>query len=405
MSDGNRPGMTPEQYERMMAAMRNNSVDSPMGGQGNRAPAQQPAVNSTGVINGNVPYTPEQRPQQFGQPQQPQMQSMSMPSQGMENQRVSAQEALRNRMKAERSNGSSPQATTMSQTRDYQPNNMQAVNTQQTFNTQTTNVGQVNPQQSTSTIINTTQQDGIQQGGDEAGSGGKFKWSKNVVFIVVAAVMALLLLAYLLFGGNDGDSEEDDIPDPFTDDTLEWLDPVGVETFLYTPQEIDALRTAGYTGTEIEEYQSAGTSAQSLIDIAEAKRDAWIKDAISPLYDMASDEYKYQISQTWLTLPQRTDATEWTMIGSMYTERKNLDYEKIDVYGNQLFIKVYLDDNTHEDWFFLCVTPEEWNALSDRGNVIVSYTYWTHLVGDDYFSSVEDTSNIYITQASLEIIK
>ena len=211
--------------------------------------------------------------------------------------------------------------------------------------------------------------------------------------------MVFVIAAIVILGS--GKKEETNTPDESLED-LEWLDPVNQETFLYSPEEITNLRAAGYTGDEIESYQSQQTPAEDLIKQAEAERDAWVQEAIAPLYDTASDEYKHYVSQTWLTLPQRTDMADWTMIGAEYAVDQNLDYEKIDVYGNQMFIKVYLDDNAHESWFFLNVSPTEWNQLNDAGNIQVHYTYVTHLVGDDYMTATEDFDDIYITSATLQ---
>lgn len=351
MSD-QRTGMTEEQYRQLQEQMNAGTQQS--------APTQ--------------PVQP-----QYGQAQ---AQVNIEPQQG----RMSAQQALRERMRAQSKQASQP--VTLQQTDTYQPG--QSV--QQPQQAQQT---QQQAQPANSTIINTT------QSGDNGGKG--FKMSKGLALGIVGILVAACILGYILMSGK-GKEESDNAAEPNLDE-LEWLDPVNNNVFLYTPEEITQLRAAGYTGDEIESYQSQMVPAEDLIKQAEAERDAWVQEAIAPLYDTASDEYKHYVSQTWLTLPQRTDMADWTMLASYYTERKNLDYEKIDVYGNQLFIKVYLDDNVHADWFFLCVSPDEWNKLQDSGNVIVNYTYCTRLVGDDYMTAVEDTDNIYITQASLEIIE
>lgn len=342
----------------------------------------QEQMNAGAQQSASAQPTPQVQ-QQYGQAQ---AQVNIEPQQG----RMSAQQALRERMRAQSSQASQP--VTLQQTDTYQPS--QGV--QQPQQAQPTQAVHQQAQPANNTIINTT------QSGDNGGSKG-FKMSKGLALGIVGVVLFIGVVGYILLSGK-GSEEAENTGEPNLDE-LEWLDPVNTTTFLYAPEEITQLRAAGYTGDEIEAYQTQQVPAEDLIKQAEAARDAWVQEAIAPLYDTASDEYKHYVSQTWLTLPQRTDMAEWSMLASFYTERKNLDYEKIDVYGNQLFIKVYLDDNVHADWFFLCVTPEEWNKLKDRGNVIVNYTYCTRLVGDDYMTAVEDTDNIYITQASLEIIE
>lgn len=320
--------------------------------------------------------------QQVAQPTQQPVQQTPQPT---------GQQAMRARMMEARGQQSQQtgQQVVLEQTGSYQPTGQQQVQqaqpTQQTQQTQQTQPAQTQPQQTT--MINTTQE-----------SGG-FKPGKKLIFVGCGILLVFVIAAIVLLGS--GKKKDTDTTDESLD-SLEWLDPVNQETFLYSPEEITNLRAAGYTGDEIESYQSQQTPAEDLIKQAEAERDAWVQEAIAPLYDTASDEYKHYVSQTWLTLPQRTDMAEWTMIGAEYAVDQNLDYEKIDVYGNQMFIKVYLDDNAHESWFFLNVSPTEWNQLNDAGNIQVHYTYVTHLVGDDYMTATEDFDDIYITSATLQ---
>ena len=356
MDNNNRQNMSEDQ----MNALRNQLEQ---GGGQTPPPAQQP--------------TPVQQPvQQTIQP--------------------TGQQAMRARMMAARGQQmqQTGQQVVLQQTESYQPAGQRPIQqaqptgqqvTQQTQQTQQVQQNQTQPQQTT--MINTTQE------------GGGFKPGKKLIFVIVGILLVFVIAAIVILGS--GKKEETNTPDESLED-LEWLDPVNQETFLYSPEEITNLRAAGYTGDEIESYQSQQTPAEDLIKQAEAERDAWVQEAIAPLYDTASDEYKHYVSQTWLTLPQRTDMADWTMIGAEYAVDQNLDYEKIDVYGNQMFIKVYLDDNAHESWFFLNVSPIEWNQLNDAGNIQVHYTYVTHLVGDDYMTATEDFDDIYITSATLQ---
>ena len=334
-----------------------------------------------------------------GQTPPPAQQPIPVQQPAQQTSQLTGQQAMRARMMAARGQQmqQTGQQVVLQQTESYQPAGQQPIQqaqptgqqvtqqTQQTQQVQQVQQNQTQPQQTT--MINTTQE------------GGGFKPGKKLIFIGVGILLIFVIAAIVILGS--GKKEETNTPDESLED-LEWLDPVNQETFLYSPEEITNLRAAGYTGDEIESYQSQQTPAEDLIKQAEAERDAWVQEAIAPLYDTASDEYKHYVSQTWLTLPQRTDMADWTMIGAEYAVDQNLDYEKIDVYGNQMFIKVYLDDNAHESWFFLNVSPTEWNQLNDAGNIQVHYTYVTHLVGDDYMTATEDFDDIYITSATLQ---
>ena len=292
---------------------------------------------------------------------------------------TSATAALREQMI--RSKANSGQTVVLEQGMNYAPNEQE---------TQQTNNGT-----STTTIINTTKvpQD---NGGDDNTERG-FKPTKTFVMIV-AGVIILGLIIFIVFTSSGA---EEDIPD-ISEEELEWI--LSESQYSYTADQIERLRTVGYTGKEIEEFEKLQMDINELVKEATAKRDAWVQEAIAPLYDSTSQEYKDFISQTWLTLPKRNDTDDWDNIANYYPVKDNLDYEKVETYGNQLYIKIYLDDNEHDDWFFLNVTPEDWARLKDAGNVIVTYTYCTRylLVGQN--TLIEDFENIFITEAHLEII-
>lgn len=264
---------------------------------------------------------------------------------------------------------------------------------------------------STTVINNTKQAPNVGTGGGftPPDSGGGFSMSKPLVGVICLLIVAAIVMGLIMSSkGGKGEVVEDTSDQILSDeelfgDDIEWIIPE--ETFSYGGNELVALRAAGYTGDEIEDAALAHIDAQELIKQAELERDAWIQEAIAPLYDATSQEYKDFISQTWLTLPSRNDTQEWESVAGYYTVRKNLDYEKVAVYGNQLFIKIYLDDAEHDDWFFLNITPIEYNKLKAVGNVIVEYTYCTRYVSTDEFTNVEDFENIFITSAVLEIIE
>lgn len=314
---------------------------------------------------------------------------------------MTAQEAMRARMHAG-NQGSNP--SVMTQGEQYAPQSAQP-----------TPQPQVRPQQSpvaNQTIINTTQGGGVQPDAEEAPNDGKsrgFKMNPIMAVGIVIAVLLAVFLGYSYFvkhsgeGSTDGEETSSEFIDPFYDPDTQWITPDA--QWEYSEEEIAALRAAGYTGDEIEQYAQSMTPYTDLIKEAEAARDAYIQEAIAPLYDTASDEYKHFISQTWLALNKRTDINEWNLTAMQYMKRENLDYEKIDVYGNQLFIKIYLDDFAHDDWFYCLVTPDEWNKLNDAGNIIVNYTYTTRYVGDDAYTSYEDTDHFYIIDASIEFLE
>ena len=313
----------------------------------------------------------EQAPASVQSPQQHQQQSTP--------NTTSATAALREQMLNSKAN--SGQTVVLEQGMNYTPNEQ---GKQQTTNGTST------------TIINTTKVEQDNSGDDDTGRG--FKPTKTFVMIA-AGIIVLLLIIFIVFASNGSEEDITNVPE----EELEWILPDS--QYSYTIDQIERLRMVGYTGREIEEFEKLQMDINELVKEATAKRDAWVQEAIAPLYDATSQEYKDFISQTWLTLPKRNDTDDWDNIAGYHVVRKNLDYEKVETYGNQLYIKVYLDDNEHDDWFFLNVTPEDWARLKDAGNVIVTYTYCTRylLVGQN--TLIEDFENIFITEAHLEIIE
>ena len=226
--DNNRQYMSEDQ----MNALRNQLEQ---GGGQTPPPAQQP--------------TPVQQPvQQTSQP--------------------TGQQAMRARMMAARGQQmqQTGQQVVLQQTESYQPAGQRPIQqaqptgqqvTQQTQQTQQVQQNQTQPQQTT--MINTTQE------------GGGFKPGKKLIFVIVGILLVFVIAAIVILGS--GKKEETNTPDESSED-LEWLDPVNQETFLYSPEEITNLRAAGYTGDEIESYQSQQTPAEDLIKQAE-KQGIW----------------------------------------------------------------------------------------------------------------------------------
>lgn len=305
---------------------------------------------------------------------------------------TSAQQAMRARMLASRNQANNTSQNVMQQGDTYDPNTP----AQQQPQDNAQNTSTANQQQNdiaNNTIINTT---------DTTGQGSTEQGKKNKVLVGAAVgIVALIGIIFIIskFGGKSN-PDDSQVVDEWNEDEYEWIVPE--DDFAYSEEQIASLREMGWTADEIEAAQEQHTPASTLIKQSRAARNAYIQLTLAPMYDTASYEYKHFIEQTWLTLPQRHDMNEWKNIASYYVERKNLDYEKIDVYGKQLFIKVYLDDNLHEDWFFITVTPEEWDRLDDFGNIVINYTYVTRYDGEDIWTAEEDFDNYYITDANIE---
>lgn len=146
-----------------------------------------------------------------------------------------------------------------------------------------------------------------------------------------------------------------------------------VSTFTYTDSELAELRAYGYTGPEIEEFQSQAMPASNLVEDARAAQEAVQKEILDSLSDTTSPEYQELLNSTWLggeplTITPTDDYS--TEIVSY-----NADYDKVAPRGTQLFINVHLEDGTN---VFMPMHPVRWVELKDSGNINVEYTVVTY---------------------------
>ena len=176
----------------------------------------------------------------------------------------------------------------------------------------------------------------------------------------------------------------------------------------YTDDEIIKLRNLGMTAEGINSLQQNKVPFDYVYYTYLEQYYAWQLDNQLPILDTASPDFKEYIDDTWLSLNKRLDVDGWTSdyIANTYQDKRNFDYEKVEPYGNQLFLKIYLDADEHTTFFLLNISPDEWNQLDDKGNVVVDYTYVTHyLPAENVLDQVEDMDNIFITSAQLDIIE
>lgn len=174
-----------------------------------------------------------------------------------------------------------------------------------------------------------------------------------------------------------------DIINPNSSENLDdFLNPGGVTLFSYTAEEKEELRAWGYTGTEIEQFQSDSIPAAD--KVAEAKKlreDTW-----AALNNSESPEYRALLDQTWIgeaeTAVPSVDATVWSVEG----KKINADYEKVPPRGKNLFIKVDMRDGTH---YFMQCPCDLYVSLEDSGNINLSYTLYTMSDGSQFIYNMK----------------
>lgn len=249
---------------------------------------------------------------------------------------------------------------------------------------------------------------------EEEEYGTEKKNSIGKIVIAAIIVLGLIVVGLIFFLGRSNKEEEEVAEEPIVGEVMlpESVEEVVVEESIfattYDMEQVQNLLAAGATQEQVNEWQANGVEYNYVYFTMLDRYYGWQLSNTLPTYDIASDAYKDVIGQTWMSLPKRNDIVEWTedMLAYEHQVKQNLDYEKVEPYGNQLFLKVYLDANTHDSWFFLNITPNEWNLLDDTGNVVVDYVYQTHwLPFENQLDAVEDEQNIFIVSATLDIIE
>lgn len=135
------------------------------------------------------------------------------------------------------------------------------------------------------------------------------------------------------------------------------------------------LRKLGYTGDEIAAAQSSGADLNAMVESARALRDQEAKEALIRMSDSASEEFQYIINRSIFCLPEVEFPEVIDMPGRVAKDNSftvNADYEKLDLRGNQLFIKLKIANDTYA---FMTTTPQRWDLLPDTGNMVVRIDY------------------------------
>lgn len=191
--------------------------------------------------------------------------------------------------------------------------------------------------------------------------------SKLVLFGIAGAVVVIIVFAVIWsFIPKQEPIDEPIIDDPAIEQEVEF-------TFEYLPEEIADMRAYGYTADEIEQAKEIQKPADVMIEEAKAAMEAKQKEVMDKLMDAATPEYKQLMAMTWLggkdikitALPEE-EAENY----SVSTTKDNVDYVKVPAKGNQLFIRLSLQDGTYA---FMTVLPSRWVTLKDSGNIVIEY--------------------------------
>lgn len=202
-----------------------------------------------------------------------------------------------------------------------------------------------------------------------------------MVALVITAVFILLIFAIVVSCviKNKKAEEEQRRAEELLQEELE-------EVFEYTNEQVEALRTAGYTGKEIETFEYEEQDFDSLIKSAEAARKQIMEKEVLPYFDNASEEFKELYANTWIGQKELTfDTSEEDY--TLHSTTVNVDYEKLPARGHQLFIKYYLKNG---DACFMYITPKRYVELNDSGNIVLRIEYVQTADGKQIVVSAEE---------------
>ena len=211
--------------------------------------------------------------------------------------------------------------------------------------------------------------------------------SINPKILVVGVIVIMILFIIAVFVGKKSLEEKKEQELQEHADAIISGEQVTVEeVFAYTQAEIEALRLAGYTGVEIDDYEFEEVDAQSLIKAAEEARKAQHEAEIVPYLNSASDEFKVLRSNTWVGL-EEFDIPEDKETWQYYIETYNVDYQKVAAAGMQCFVKFYLPDGNVG---FFTLSPDRYISIADSGNMVIRVKYCAMSNGIQVITDVEE---------------
>ena len=148
----------------------------------------------------------------------------------------------------------------------------------------------------------------------------------------------------------------------------------------FTDDQIRELRSAGYTGYEIDKAMTRGAKAEDLLSDAKIDKTKYLqglyKELLEETKDGASQKYLDLVNNTWLTGTEKPVTIQSGDYSSI-KKKCNARYEKIPARGAQLWIKLTFEADevnpANPDPIFYNLRPDQYAKLKDKGNILVDY--------------------------------
>lgn len=221
---------------------------------------------------------------------------------------------------------------------------------------------------------------------EHVGGGGFIGFVKeNPLILAGVAVVLLVVIVTIVIVASVKTKKNSTAADMARMEELLAEDEEDVPAFTYTEEEVEKLRQAGYTGTEIEENQANEVDVKYLLDASAAARKQLYEEEVLPYFNSASAEFKKLAADTWVGNPE-FELGEKDLGLARTEEVVNVDYEKLPPKGHQLFVKFYLQYDSVA--CFMVVTPERYYELEPAGNIVLSITYTTTEDGNKVITDI-----------------
>lgn len=202
-------------------------------------------------------------------------------------------------------------------------------------------------------------------------------------FWALALIVVVIIAGVVWASLNKAKGEDEPLP------SEEILPTQEVEiVFSYLPEEMEELRTWGYTTEQILEAESIQKPVDVMIEEAKEKI-AQIQGELT-----AGGETKI-VDNRLANLVSIILAAEGTdkVVAQVNTEdwsseilKANVDYAKLPTYGSQLFIKLAIPGYPN---CMYAIEPSRWVELKPNGNIVVEYTVVDYN-GISYITSIEE---------------
>lgn len=195
----------------------------------------------------------------------------------------------------------------------------------------------------------------------------------NKKLLIIGGAIFLVMLVFVLFPRGNKESAEPK--------QVEAEEPI-IEVFKLNSMEVADLRAAGYIADEIEKITSH-EEAESLITSAEKSRQDYLNSQYEKFMNSASEEYKQLLNNTWLGGKDVEVHSENPSAYETKICKENVDYVKLPARGQQLYIKLTLEDGTT---LFNIIHPSRYEQLREEGNMVIEYEKITY--GEGTFITV-----------------